>query len=100
MIGVEYTQTRYHVKVISVEDVGRHIYLYDANEQPICRLDVKINNKLIERDEFVLKNYAENSAIAAELLDKGILKHTGKYIYLSGRLCPICKINELYLQSS
>lgn len=99
MIGIEYRQEKYRLKLLKENDKPTRIMLFDETEQPLCRLNIETENRLLDRDELVIKNYSENEEITETLFKNEILINTGKYMYLNGLLCPICVVSEEYLRS-
>lgn len=61
--------------------------------EPIAELSINENSVELASDEFILKDYSENSKIAQDLLDSKILIPTDRFTLIGAHLCPVCRIN-------
>lgn len=62
------------------------------NGEPIAELSINKNSVELASDEFILKDYSENSKIAQDLLDSKILISTDRFTLIGTHLCPVCRI--------
>ncbi len=68
------------------------VFFHNNDGEPIAELSVNEDSVELNSNEIVLKDYAENSQIAHELLDSQILIPTDRFVLIGSNLCPICKI--------
>ena len=69
------------------------VFFRNSDGEPVAELSINDNSVELASNEFILKNYSENSQIAQEFLDSKAFTTTDRYILIGAHLCPICRIN-------
>jgi len=69
------------------------VFFSNSDGEPVAELSLNDNSVELASDEFILKNYSENSLIAQEFLDSKAFTPTDRYLLMGAHLCPICRIN-------
>ena len=67
------------------------IYMNDVDGQPFAELSVSKNSVHLEENEFILKDYSENTELVEELMISGIISLTDRFVLVGSHVCPICK---------
>ncbi|GAG95288.1 unnamed protein product [marine sediment metagenome] len=70
------------------------IFAFNHNDEPLAELSIKCNSVELAPEEFILKDYSENRAIAQKFFETGIIKPTDRFILIGSHLCLICQINS------
>jgi len=69
------------------------VFLQDYNGFPLAEISIKDENVNLNIDEFIFKDYSENSLLATELLNLNLITPSDRFVFVGKHLCPICKIN-------
>ena len=68
------------------------VFLNDRKGESVAELSINDDSIELDFNEFVLKNYSENSEIAQSLLDSKLIIPTDRFVLIGSHLCPICKV--------
>ena len=67
------------------------VFMRDSDGQPLAELSVKIDSFDLAPDEFIFKDYSENSGLVQDLLDSKMVVPTDRFVLVGFHLCPVCK---------
>ena len=70
------------------------IFAFNYNDEPLAELSIMCDSVELAPDEFILKDYSENRAIAQKFFETGMIKPTDRFILIGSHLCLICQINS------
>lgn len=66
------------------------IWLFDERNNPYMKATVNIPDVVIDDDEVIIKNYAENEGILEVLINERIVFPTGRMVRTGYTECPVC----------
>lgn len=64
----------------------------DYDNFPIAELSLMEDSVELGPSEFILKDYSENADLIGTLLESGAIHTTDRFVLVSGRLCPVCRL--------
>ena len=70
------------------------VYVHGYSGEPIAELSIMHNLVELAPDEFILKDYSENEALAQEFLESKDIISTDRFVLIGSHLCPICQIAD------
>ena len=68
------------------------VFIENCDGEPLAELSVNTESVDLNPNEFILKDYSENSPITHILLESEKIIPTDRFILIGSNLCPICKI--------
>lgn len=68
------------------------VFYYDFDNFPIAELSLMDDSVELGPNEFILKDYSENTDLIEALLEHEIIKPTDRFVLIGGRLCPTCRL--------
>ncbi len=68
------------------------VFLQDYNGFPVAEISIKDDIVDLNIDEFIFKDYSENSTLANRLFDMNMIRTTGRFVLIGKHLCPICQV--------
>lgn len=68
------------------------ILVNDFDNFPMAELSLMDDSIELGPNEFILKDYSENSELIDYFLDSGIIKPTDRFVLIGKHLCPICQL--------
>ncbi|MFX1374122.1 MAG: hypothetical protein ACFFCE_19905 [Promethearchaeota archaeon] len=86
----KYNENQLHLNQYSNGQLA--VYLLGQTGEPIAELSIMHDSVELALNEFVLKDYSENSDLATELLESNLIVSTDRYILIGSHLCPICQV--------
>jgi len=69
------------------------VLMRDKDGEPLAELSVMRDSVELAPDEFIVKDYSENTDLAQELLKLKLFVPTDRFILIGPHLCPICRIS-------
>lgn len=69
------------------------VYYNDVDNFPIAELSLREDSADLGPSEFILKDYSENADLIEMLLESGVIETTDRFVLVSGRLCPVCRLS-------
>ena len=69
------------------------VYYRDFDNIPIAELSLMEDFADLGPSEFILKDYSENAELIGMLLESGVIETTDRFVLVSGRLCPVCRLS-------
>ncbi len=67
------------------------IFMNDIDGQPFAELSVSKDSVYLDEDEFILKDYSENTKLVDELMNSRIITLTDRFVLVGSHVCPIGK---------
>ena len=67
------------------------VHMRDNDGEPLAELSVRQDSIELAPDEFILKDYSENSDLVQDLFDSKIVVPTDRFVLVGFHLCPVCK---------
>ncbi|MEJ2252145.1 MAG: hypothetical protein P8Y97_21095 [Candidatus Lokiarchaeota archaeon] len=86
------SEFRIHTKIYPNGQLA--VYLKDEFGLPLAELSIRSNSIDLAENEFILKDYSENQLYIDILLQKGLIAHTDRFLFVGTHLCPICRIKN------
>jgi hypothetical protein len=68
------------------------VFYKDFESFPIAELSLMNDSVELDQNEFILKDYSENSELIENLLSHEIIMPTDRFVLIEGHICPICKL--------
>jgi len=68
------------------------IFINDGDGQPFAELSVSKDSVFLDDEEFILKDYSENTELVKELVNLELISLTDRFVLIGSHVCPICKI--------
>ena len=68
------------------------VFFNDFDDFPIAELSLMDDSVELGSNEFILKDYSENTELIETLLEQGIIIPMDRFVLIGGRLCPICQL--------
>ncbi|MBN1214947.1 MAG: hypothetical protein JXA99_05830 [Candidatus Lokiarchaeota archaeon] len=68
------------------------VFLQDYNGFPVAEISIKDDIVDLNIDEFIFKDYSENSTLVNLLFDMNMIRTTGRFVLIGKHLCPICQV--------
>ena len=68
------------------------VFYMDFDNLPIAELSLMDDSVELESNEFILKDYSENSDLIENLLMHKIIMPTGRFVLIEEQIYPICKL--------
>ena len=67
------------------------VFLRDNDGEPLAELSIMQDSVELAPDEFIFKDYSENSGLVQDLLDSKMVVPTDRFVLVGYHLCPVCK---------
>ena len=68
------------------------VFYNDFDNFPIAELSLMDDSIDLGSNEFILKDYSENSELIENLLKREVIIPTDRFVLIEGQICPICKL--------
>jgi len=68
------------------------VFLRDNDGEPLAELSVMQDSVDLAPDEFILKDYSENSEVVQDIFDLEIFTLTDRFVFVGTHLCPVCRV--------
>ena len=68
------------------------VFYQDFDNFPIAELSLMDDSIELDQNEFILKEYSENSELIEYLLKSEVIIPTDRFVLIKGRLYPICML--------
>ncbi|MBY9005338.1 MAG: hypothetical protein KGD63_01110 [Candidatus Lokiarchaeota archaeon] len=68
------------------------VFLQDYNGFPLAEISIREDTVDLNIDEFIFKDYSENTTLANMLYDSELIKSSNRFVLIGKHLCPICQI--------
>jgi len=68
------------------------VFVYNDYSEPLAEISIMNNSVELALDEFILKDYAENTQIVQKLFESELIIPTDRFIIIGSHLCLICQI--------
>jgi len=70
------------------------VFIEDKNSFPIAEISIMDDSIDLKENEFIFKDYSENTFFSEKLLNSDLIKATNRFVLIGSHLCPICKISR------
>lgn len=68
------------------------VFLEDQNGFPVAELSIMENSIELKENEFIFKDYSENTEISKRLANSNLIKTTNRYVIIGTHICSVCEI--------
>lgn len=94
----KYFLNRVYIKNYPNGQIG--VFFQEMNGEPLAELSIMQDSIELASDEFILKDYSENSILIPDFLKSKLFVLTNRFVLIGVNLCPVFKISDRFLEFS